>query len=175
MEKYSEDKKLAAVEAYCSGQGGLRAIAVLHEVDVSSLRQWVGAFKALGISGLRPKRRELYGIEFKLAVLQRVRDEGLSHRQAAALFDIRRFDIITAWERAFKKDGMAGLVQYQTARRSAMRHAEPSSPPHDDGSRTRQELLDELAALRSENAYLKKVDALVQAQAKSAQSKERKS
>lgn len=169
--------KLEAVETYRAGQLGLRATALHHDVGVSSLRKWIAAYQAHGVAGVHRKRKQVYDVKFKMAVLQRIRDEGLSHRQAAAIFDIRRFDIITAWERAFKKDGMAGLVPHQTTRHSGIQddEAEHSSQLNDDEGRTRQSLLKELAALRSENAYLKNLDALVQAQAKSAQAKGRRS
>ena len=178
MEKYSEQIKLAAVEAYCSGQQGLSTTALLHNVGVSSLRKWIAAYQVNGIAGILVKRREVYGMEFKLVVLQRVRDEGLSLRQAAALFDIRNFNIIGLWQRAYESDGMAGLVPYRAVRHETMTKEKisPSTPqPCDDAARSRQELLDELNDLRLENAYLKKVNALVQTQAKSAQKKSRKS
>jgi hypothetical protein len=35
--------------------------------------------------------RVTYSVKFKLTVLRRMRDERLSYRQAAALFDIRNF------------------------------------------------------------------------------------
>lgn len=170
--------KLTAVEAYCSGQRGLMATALLHNVGASSLRKWVAAYQAQGIAGIRLKRREVYGIEFKLAVLQRIRNDGLSYRQAAAVFDIRHFNIIGAWERAYDREGADGLIPYGATRHKKMNKVLPSqavSQPCDDETRTRQELLQELNTLRLENAYLKKVNALVQTQAKSAQKKSRKS
>ena len=152
--------KLAAVEAYCSGQQGLDATALLHNVGASSLRNWIAAYKAHGIAGIRVKRREMYGIEFKLAVLQQIRGEGLSNRQAAAVFDIRHFNIIGAWQRANDSNGVDGLIAYGATRRKTMNNKVPlpqAAPlPCDDETRTRQELLDDLNILRLENAYLKK-------------------
>ena len=178
MEKYSKQMKLTAIKAYCSGQQGLLATARRHNVGASSLRKWVVAYQAQGIAGIQLKRREVYGIEFKLAVLQRIRNEGLSYRQAAAVFDIRHFNIIGAWERAYDRDGVDGLIPYGATRHKTMNKAPPPqavSQPCDDEMRTRQELLVELNTLRLENAYLKKVDALVRTQAKSAQKKSRRS
>lgn len=43
--------KLAAVEVYCSGQQGLTATALLHNVGASSLRKWVAAYQAQGPLG----------------------------------------------------------------------------------------------------------------------------
>lgn len=47
--------------------------------------------------------------EFKLAVLRRMNDEGLSSRQAAVLFDLRRFDLAAEWSRLYADHGMAAL------------------------------------------------------------------
>jgi transposase len=105
---------------------------------------------------VQTKRRELYDIEFKLALLQRARDENLSNGQAAALFDIRNFNTIAAWERAYGADGMAGLDSRRTrprTKRSAQAAPTPSPQPHDsDDTRSRDELLQELNSLRAENA-----------------------
>lgn len=178
MKKYSEQLKLAAVETYRTGGLGWKRSAALHDVEPSSLRKWVAAFEVHGVEGLREKRRELYGIEFRLQVLQRVRDEGLSYRQAAALFNIRSFNIIGRWERAYERDGMSGLEPKRTGPKKQMSKPKPPSvpPPQlEDKDRSREQLIAELNSLRLENTYLKKLDALVQSQTKSALVKGRKS
>lgn len=177
MAKYSEQIKLAAVEAYGSGKGGLKAIAVEFDVEVSSLRRWIATYQANGIAGIRLKRRELYSIEFRLEVLRRMREERLSHRQAAALFNIRNFNIIRVWERRFERDGADGLAPYQSAGHKMASEPLPTSTNDagNDGTRTQQELLEELKSLRAENAYLKKFLALVQSQRESTQERERNS
>lgn len=178
MKKYSEQAKLAAVQAYCSGQLGWKATAKDHDVEASSLRKWVAAYQVNGVDGVREKRRKLYGGEFKLNVLQRMRDEDLSYRQAAALFDIRNFNIIGAWERAYERNGMAGLALRGAGQQKSMTNGDrqkSASRPCEADKRTREELLEELNSLRLENAYLKKLEALVQSQATSAQGRGRKS
>lgn len=85
MERYSEQTKLAAVEAYCTGQRGLIATAEQLGVGVSSLRKWIAAYEANGVAGIRAKRSgQWYDLEFNLEVLKRAHDDGLSNRQAAA-------------------------------------------------------------------------------------------
>ena len=178
MEKYSEQAKLAAVQTYCTGELGWKAAAARHSVGVSSLRKWVAGYLANGVAGVVAKPRRWYSLEFKLEVLQRARDEGLSNRQAAALFDIRKFSIIAIWERAYEVDGMAGLDPRRSAGRTkSMKDAvpDPTLQRREDEACRREQLLEELNALRTENAYLKKVDALVRSQATSAQNKKRKS
>ena len=178
LNKYSEQQKLDAVETYRSGDLGLRATAALHNVNFSSLRKWVSAYEAIGIAGIQRKRRQTYDLKFKLEVLQKLKSAQLSCRQAGALFNIRRSSTIASWERAYAKEGIAGLMPHQPTRRErGAPVGAPRSLPGSDGAEmpSRQELLVELEALRTENAYLKKLKALVQAQANSAPGSERKS
>jgi transposase len=93
--RYTEKQKLAAVTAYRKGAGGLRATASAHDVGVDSLRAWIAAYEANGKAGLVAKRRVIYDLDFKLEVLRRMQDKGLSCRQVAALFNIRRLDLVT--------------------------------------------------------------------------------
>lgn len=94
--KYSELTKLAGVLAHIDGNGGFKEVAKVHQVDVTSLLKWIADYREQGLAALRNINsvRRRYSPEFKLAVLLRVREEGLSYRQAAALFDIRRFNAI---------------------------------------------------------------------------------
>lgn len=165
MGKYSLKKKLAAVKSYCSGELGLRAVAQQHDVDVSSLRQWVAAYRANGIDGLKTKKREFYSTDFKLKVLRQVEDDRLSYRQAAALFDIRKFDIIGHWKRQYEEGGVE-LLSLGPGRRNRPMTTQSKCTPKlqvdDDDKRTREELLKEVSQLRMENAYLKKLRALTQ-------------
>ena len=82
MNKHSEQQKLNAVESYRSGERGLRATAALHNVDVASLRKWVAAYEAIGIAGIQRKQRQTYDLKFKLEVLQKLKSQELSNRQA---------------------------------------------------------------------------------------------
>lgn len=178
MGKYKEQTKLAAAKDYCSGHLSLRAVAKLHAVDVASLRQWVAAYKAHGESGLRPKPKKCYSTAFKLSVLTRVREDGLSYRQAAALFDIRRFDVIGNWERQYSRGGAEALsFGSHGSHNKKMKKPDPNATPAPsrDAERSREELLDELNYLCLENAYLKKLDASVRASKRQAHESERKS
>lgn len=147
-------------------------------MEPSSLRKWVAAYEVHGIDGIRRKSTIEYSQAFKLEVLQRMRVEALSYRHVAALFNIPRFDVIGAWENAYERDGPAGLAS-RRAGRSKQLIKRPDSKPEitmqSDDKLSREELLAEVNSLRMENAYLKKLDALVQSQKKSAPGKGRKS
>lgn len=142
------------------------------------LRKWIAAYQALGAAGLRSKKKKNYNPEFKLNVWQRMREEELSHRQVAALFDIRKSDIIGEWERRYDEGGLEALSRQP----GSGRHKKRTEPipfiqleSSGDEARTRDDLLAELSQLRMEIAYLKKLDALVQAKERATQRNKRKS
>ena len=63
MGKYTEQAKLAAVRDYCSGDGGLKTIALRHNVDVSSLRQWIAGYRTHGEAGVAEKsKRSIFDV-----------------------------------------------------------------------------------------------------------------
>jgi transposase len=177
MGKYADEAKLAAVRDYCSGEGGLKSVASRHDVDVSMLRQWVAGYRAHGEAGVQTKKRRPsnFSAEFKLSVLERMREEGLSQRQAAALFNIRRFNVIGEWERKYNQGGPQALARVPGKRHRKMPKTPLSQVEHQrsDQERSHQDLLDEVSRLRMENAYLKKLDALVPASGRQAQKSER--
>lgn len=166
MGKYTEQAKLAAVEDYCTGSRGLRDVAHRHGVDFSSLRQWVAAYRVHGSAGIKSRKPQRYSTDFKLSVLKRMRDEQLSYRQTAALFDIRRFGMIGEWERLYDEGGPAALtlVPIKVGYQKKMPTPTSSTQPDlaNDESRSRDELIAELKQLRMENDYLKKLEALDQ-------------
>ncbi|WP_370652299.1 transposase [Caballeronia sp. TF1N1] len=101
MGKYTEQAKLAAVKDYCAGHDGRKVVARRHGINVESLRRWAALYRVHGAEGVQEKRRATYSLEFKLSVLQRMRNDELSYRQVAALFDNRNFNIIGNWEHAY--------------------------------------------------------------------------
>src|SRR5260363_31336 len=86
MGKYTEQTKLTATEDYCGGHSSLKTVARRHSVDISSLRKWVAVYKMHGATALKTKEKKCHSVEFKLSVLKRVRDEGLSLRLAGGVF-----------------------------------------------------------------------------------------
>lgn len=88
MTKYDEGFKLKAVRDYLAGNHGYREVAQRHGIDHSMLRRWVTSQEQHGSAGLA-KKFSHYDAGFKQQVLERIDRDGLSDRQAAALYDIR--------------------------------------------------------------------------------------
>jgi transposase len=173
MTKYDEQFKLSAVQQYLSGAGGYKAIAKKHGLDHGMLRRWVLTFRAHGEDGLK-KKFSHYSAEFKLSVLRHLWDNELSYGQAAALFNIRSPGSLSKWEREYRRAGLDALAARPRERRNSMPEAPSQPKPPEDEKRSREDLLAELEHLRMENAYLKKLQALVQARPKQALPKKRK-
>lgn len=167
MSKYDLAFKLAVIAAYDEGGMSLREVGAKFGLGHSPVRQWIALYRHHGLAGLEAKHHR-YSAAFKLFVLQRIWDDGLSHRQAGVQFNIHNIGSIAQWQRCYDEGGAAALEpRSQSARSRSM----PLSPKHlptplpdeavpvDDG-RSREELLKELQQLRMENDYLKKLRAL---------------
>jgi transposase len=122
------------------------------------------------------KKFSHYSAEFKLSVLQHMWSNQLSCQETAILFDIRNVGILSGWERSYHIGGIQALTPRTRGRPKAMsppKKVQPQ-PAKTDENRSREELLEEVNHLRMENAYLKKLKALVQEQELEASLKKRK-
>lgn len=174
MSKYTEPFKLAVVEQYLTGLAGFKALGHQHGVSSSNVRKWVAFYRLHGVSALQKKFTH-YSAAFKLSVLQHMWTHRLSHCQTAAIFDIRSLAMVGQWERLYHSGGIDALKPRPRGRPKTMPVPRTPPPPSsDDQTRTRDDLLAELNYLRMENAYLKKLEALIQAQKKETRPKLRK-
>ena len=165
MSKYSAQFKLEIVQQYLAGGGGYKFLAAKHGVEHRLIGRWVSFYKVHGMSGLEKKFSQHSG-ESKLSILRYMWDNALSYAQTAALFNIRSQGSIAVWERWYHSGGLETLMPRPRGKPKKMpdSKAPKAPPPLDDASRSREQLLAEVSYLRMENAYLKKLKALVQAQ-----------
>ena len=171
MRRYKEQFKLAVVEQYLTGLAGFKALGHQHGVSSSNVRKWVAFYRLHGVSALQKKFTH-YSAAFKLSVLQHMWTHRLSHCQTAAIFDIRSLAMVGQWERLYHSGGIDALKPRPRGRPKTMPVPRTPPPPSsDDQTRTRDDLLAELNYLRMENAYLKKLEALVQSKKQAAQTK----
>lgn len=176
MTKYTEQFKLEVVQDYLnSGSASLRAVAQRYGIPSHFMvRKWVLAYQVHGNVGQSGKRSQ-YSAEVKLSVLQHMWDNHLSMLQTAIKFDIRDHGMVGRWERAYREGGFGALAPRSTGKPKPMATAvPPPDGPIDDDKRSREELLAEVNQLRMELAYLKKLEALVQARPNQAPKKKRK-
>lgn len=169
MARHDEKFKKSVVRAYLSGVGGYEVLGSRYGVDPSVVRQWVGHYREHGDAGLRKKYNH-YSAHFKLSVLDRMRQQELSFKQAAVLFDLRGgAAVVSGWERRYHEGGLEGLQPKPRGRPPKMKAPKTPKTHEPDSERakeppTLEALQRENEYLRAEVAYLKKLDALVRAQ-----------
>ena len=95
-----------------------------------------------------------YTAEFKIKVVETMRKEELSYREAARQFEIPDHKMVAKWERIYLEEGAEGLQIERRGRKSTGRPPKLKKEVEED-------LIAEVQRLRAENAYLKKLNALV--------------
>ena len=100
----------------------------------------------------QPNKR--YTPEFKIKVVETMQNEKLSYREAARQFDINDHHRVADWERIYLEEGKEGFYIERRGRKSKGRPTKIKKEVEED-------LIAEVQRLRAENAYLKKLNALV--------------
>ena len=100
-----------------------------------------------------PNKR--YTPEFKKQVVEAVIQDGLSYQEAARIYEVQGHDRIQSWERIYLEEGPEGLYIERRGR------GRKGRPPKKLKPEVEEDLLAEVQRLRAENAYLKKLNALV--------------
>lgn len=162
LAKYTTQFKLDVVLQYLGGEIGLKTLGREYELDHGMVRRWVNLYKAHGEAGLE-KKFTAYSASQKLAMLQHMWDHELSYGQVSSAFNIRSPTSISTWERCYHRGGIDVLMPRKRGRPKKMPESQSPKvvPSTDDETRSREELLAEVNYLRMENAYLKKLRALV--------------
>ncbi len=101
------------------------------------------------------KPRKRYTPEFKQMVIETMQKERLSYQETANRFDIGGHNRIQKWERIYLEEGPEGFQIERRGRKSTGR------PPKQLRPDVEKDLIAEVQRLRAENAYLKKLNALV--------------
>ena len=100
------------------------------------------------------KPNKKYTGEFKQMVVEMMHREKLSHKEVERQFEITSHSCVPNWERIYLTEGPEGLYVERRGRGSKGRA--PQMP-----KKVEEDLLAEVQRLRAENAYLKKLQALV--------------
>ena len=159
--RYTLDFKLKVIAYYRQGHTGL-ATSEQFKVDPKLVRTWVKQYQSGGIETIKPKSNKAkYSSEFKHHVITTMLTQGLSQSEVALTFKISSPALISHWHKAYRLYGMSGLIPKRKGR-TAM--TKPFITGKLDDEKTPTELKRELEYLRAENAYLKKLDALLKAE-----------
>lgn len=164
---YSAAFKLKLVREVIQGGRPTAQIARQYGVDPTGLFVWRKRYEYHGAQAFsdesRPRRR--YSLAFKLKVLRAIETHALTANEAVARFQLSNDRVVRRWQRQYAVHGKQGLIAAQQPRTAAMAKSAQPRQRTEQASSSKDELIQqqqqELAYLRAENAYLKKLRALM--------------
>lgn len=157
MAKYSQGFKLKIVQEYLKGHLGYLLLAQKYGVPSSTpIKNWVRAYKAFGEEGLQRKtKHEEYPVQFKLDVLNFMKQTGASYQDTAIRFNMNHPSLVATWNSKFLKEGVEGL-KHAKGRPSMSKKTKDTAIKVEKTMSREEQLERENELLRLEVAYLKK-------------------
>lgn len=163
MSKYSKEFKLEVVNYYLQGNGGYIATAQKFGIAAfGNVRKWVKKYEQNGDNGLEKNKDISYSGKFKLNVIEYMHKNHLSRQETAFHFNLGDTSVVSKWERIYNEEGPLAL---SSGRKNMI------SKPRKKKISKEEDLIAENERLRMENAYLKKLQALIQERTKPRQKK----
>ena len=152
MTKLSKEERLNAVRAIEEGES-IGSIARKYQMDSGGISYVSRLFHEHGPEGLTTHGYN-WTAEQKQQVLKYMRENNLSCKETGIKFGISGSATVSIWERRYLENGIGGLENKKKGRKPRIQKPKPP--------KTREEeLLDRILYLEAENAYLKKLNALV--------------
>lgn len=169
--KHSFEFKLHCVQQMSEHYRSAKSIAKEYGITCSLVEDWFRLYDYHGSVGLLPRKgKRVFSSCFKLEVLKAIREENLSLSAACLRFELSSDAGIIEWQKRFDKFGLPGLEPRAKGRlpmTDKQSQSNKRKPRKSNKPLTREEeLLRENEYLRAENALLKKLQALVQAENK---------
>jgi transposase len=161
MAKYGFEFKLKIVKEYLENSLGYKLLAKKYGIpNKSPIMRWVRAYKAFGEEGLHKKRSKMvYSVQFKLDVLNFMKQTGASYQDTAIEFHMNNPTVIVNWNKTFCKRGIEGLKPKPKGRPSMSKNRKAKSVKQENIMSREEQLERENELLRLEIAYLKKLNA----------------
>ena len=163
MAKYSTEFKLEVVNYYLSNYTSYNDVAKHFDIPSStSIKRWVSKYKEHGSKGLLKNFHTSYDGIFKQNVVEYMHTNHLSYNQTANHFNLGCEKIVKDWECIYYKEGPQGL--YKEELRGSKKTMKSDNKKKKNTKE--EDLVAEVERLRMENAYLKKLQALIQERTK---------
>jgi Transposase and inactivated derivatives len=160
MSKYSYEQRLEAVKLVLEEKLSDYEAAKVTGIPRSPIRRWVSRYNQFGVEGLLLKHGTYTG-DFKISVIEYMHVNHLSLCETAVRFGIPIDATVGIWERIYYEKGPRGLYEDNRGSKKSM-SSDTSKKPRKLDPNAEEDLIAEVQRLRMENAYLKKLNALVQ-------------
>jgi transposase len=145
----------------------IRTTAKLFDANQRQVKYWVALYSRYGEEGLRMQSR-YYPVEFKYKVLRDMLENHLTLQETALKYGIPSPSTVLFWKRKYDKEGVSGLNKGSRIWSESMVKEDDSMSNREENQeisskeKEKKDLLKEIELLKAENAYLKKLRALVQ-------------
>lgn len=165
--KHPYSKRLQIVSKVLDEHYPIRTTAKLFDVNQRQVKYWVALYSRYGEEGLRMQPR-YYPLEFKYKVLQDMLENQLTLQETALKYGIPSPSTILFWKRKYDKEGVSGLSKGSRIWSESMVKEDDLTSDREvkqeisSNEKEKKDLLKELEFFKAENAYLKKLRALVQ-------------
>jgi transposase len=164
MRKYTYEQRLKAVLDVVEKYMSCRTVAKQLGCGKSVVHRWVQQYEQHGTGGLIQKLGTYTG-EFKIDVVEYMQENHLSISQAAVVFGIPSDTTVGKWVRIYYEEGPQALYRENRGQKDNMpsnKSKKEKMNKEKSNPELQEDLLAEIERLRMENAYLKKLNALVQ-------------
>ena len=159
MAKYSYEQRMKVVLEVIEKHLSYEAAGKQSGCGKTQVYRWVKRNERFGSDGLSLKHGTYTG-DFKQHVIEYMHENHLSISETSVLFGIPTDSTVGKWEHIYYEEGPTAFYRNDLGRKISM----PFDKPKKQKPKNEQEkaLLAEIEQLRMENAYLKKLNALVQ-------------
>lgn len=158
MSKYSRALKCSIANQYLQGESSSEELSRLHSIPSRQIRYWAQVFDIHGSQAFAP-HGFARNAQTKLQALKHMWTNGWSIGHTSAVLNFSSPGTLSIWLKQYERDGIEGL-ECSKGRPTMSKH--PFIQDKHDDEKTLEELKEELAYLRAENAVLKKLEELEQ-------------
>ncbi|WP_339624321.1 transposase [Eubacterium sp.] len=160
--KYPLEVKVKLVQECLEEEDSINHIAEKYAVSYSALYEWISQYQSHGITGLKNTGNNYTG-DFKVSVVEYKKKNALSSLKTAGYFNIPSRKTVDRWEKVYDKKGPDELRAKSRHRKKGGEKKVNDKSPRKNTKESKQlkALQKENEELRAENAYLKKLQALV--------------
>lgn len=156
MAKYNVETKIEAIQLYNSGVGSTTIAKRLGVSGHLTILNWIKLWNKHGLEGItRSKTLPRYSPSFKMKVITWLVKHNASYPETADHFDVPNPGTVWQWKRQYD---LHGIVSFSDRRKrvTIMSEKKKLTPSEEN-----KELKKRLEYLEAENAYLKKLKAVM--------------
>lgn len=152
---YSLNQKMEVINYLIKNEASLYNAEKKFNISRESIRIWLYKYKNDGMRSLEnSKKKSKHTGQFKVDVVEYMHEHRYSYKKTSIIFNITP-SALKEWDLIYRYEGKDVLLKGNYMGRYKKKHLKLED-------KSKEELMEEIEQLRMENAYLKKLRALIQ-------------